>query len=94
MTESKPYSYSRYALQQFRKNKAALWSVYIMIGLLIVGFLSPFLANEKPLYIKYQQQIFFPAFTFKTYYTFKNENGKEEVQQIDLIKWNAFFQNK
>lgn len=79
--------FSVYAWKQFRQNKPALVSLYVMIGLLFIGFLSPIIANEKPLVVNYNHQIFFPAFTFKTYYNWKNETGKTETVQVDLVKW-------
>ena len=41
--------------KQFRKNKIALVSFYVLVALAMFALLAPLIANEKPLCIKYRQ---------------------------------------
>ncbi len=55
-------TYRQYAWKQFKKNKPALISFYVFLILISVAILSPFLANNKPLYMKYKGESFYPVF--------------------------------
>jgi len=59
---SKQLTYRQFAWIQFKKNKAALISFYILFVLFIIAIISPFIANDQPLYIKYHGERFYPAF--------------------------------
>ncbi len=48
----------------FKQNKRAFWSFILFFVIFITSLLAPFLANDKPLFLIYKQQIFFPAFEF------------------------------
>lgn len=52
-----------------------------------MAILAPVLANERPLYCRYQGVNLFPAFTFKHIYTIKKENGGEEILKLDATDW-------
>ncbi len=54
--------YWAYVKRQFKKNKTAVFSLYVAFFLGIVALLAPFIANEKPLVCKYHGSIYFPAF--------------------------------
>lgn len=84
----KDFSFKQYAWKQFKKNKPAYFSLYVLAFLVILALLAPILANERPLYMKYQGQTFFPAFSFKNNYHIKNSTtGIEENIQLDLAEW-------
>lgn len=68
------FSFSRSTWQQFKKNKASLVSLYILLGIVLIAILSPLLANKHPLYAKYNGESFFPAFT-----SLFSDNVKEVV---------------
>ncbi len=68
----KDFSFRKYAWKQFKKNKPAYFSLYILAFLLVLALLAPILANERPLYMKYQGQTFFPAFSFDNNDQIKN----------------------
>lgn len=81
------FSFKKYAWAQFKKNKPALFSLYLLIALILIAILAPFLANDQPLYCKYKGESFYPAFS-----TISNPNKKvvfEDGQelQFDLIDW-------
>ena len=80
------FSFQRYAWKQFRKNKAAYWSYKLLLVFIVLAFLAPFLANQKPLYCKYKGQSLFPAFSFKTQIDIKDPaTGSVETLKYDLI---------
>ena len=56
-------SYSAIVRRQFRKNRAAVWSVRILFVLFMVGMLADFIANEKPYYCLIDGKSYFPVFT-------------------------------
>ncbi len=68
--------------RQFKKNKLALLSLYLLIFLGIVGFLAPFIANDQPLYVKYKGETFYPAFT-----TYFNPTQTDSVQDPETQQW-------
>ena len=61
--EQKDFSFKKYAWQQFKKNKPALISLYILAALIFVALFAPIIANDQPLYCKYKGEKFFPAFS-------------------------------
>lgn len=74
--------FSEFAKKQFRKNRAAVWSLRVLIFLAVIALLAPIIANDKPLYCKYKGQTLFPAFSMK---------GRAEVSgetvQYDIADW-------
>src|SRR5580765_9040084 len=82
-----PFRFRRYAWEQFKKNKSAYVSLYILLMLVIIALLAPLIANERPLYIKYHGQNFYPAFSLKKIYAIADEQGKIEKIQLDITDW-------
>ena len=80
-------SFSKYALFQFRKNKPAIWSFRLLIALLVIAFLAPIIANDKPIYCKYKGTSLFPAFSFKSKIDITDANGRAETIQYDIADW-------
>ncbi len=54
--------YWSYVKRQFKKNKRALISFYIVLFMLFVAVFADFLANEKPIVCTYQGKTYFPIF--------------------------------
>ena len=50
-----------YVKRQYKKNKAAVASYYVILFLVFIAIFADFLANEKPLIAKYNDTIYFPA---------------------------------
>lgn len=48
--------------QRFRAQRAGRLAIRCLQGFLLIAFLSPFLANERPIYAKVDGYIFFPLF--------------------------------
>lgn len=54
--------YWPYVWRQFKRNKTALISMYVVVFLVVIAVFAPFLANEKPLVCKYNGETYFPVF--------------------------------
>lgn len=80
-------SYFTYAWKQFRSHKPALVSLYVLTFLVVIAILAPVLANEKPLYVRYHDQSFYPALSWKDQFVVVDKNGKEEIIQADIAEW-------
>jgi len=81
------FNFRQYAYKQFKHNKPAYVSLYILVILAFVAICAPILANEKPLYIKYKGETFFPAFSFKNNYYLTDSNGDTTKIQLDITEW-------
>ena len=71
---NKEFTFRKYAWHQFKGNKPGLFSMYVLIALLTLAILSPFIANQQPLYVKYAGETYFPAFK-----SLVNENYSDSV---------------
>src|ERR1051326_7580532 len=47
---------------QFKKNRVAVYALYVVYFLFAVAILADLLANDKPLFTKYNGEIYFPVF--------------------------------
>lgn len=93
MTTDNNFSFGRYAWEQFKRKKTAYLSFWIIMSLFAVALLSPFLANHQPLFVKYKEVNYFPAFSTlvnssKTD-TIHFKDGKFEVINFNDIDWRA-----
>jgi peptide/nickel transport system permease protein len=82
------FNFRKYSWKQFRRNKPALISLYVLLVFALIALLAPYLANERPLYAKYKGQTFYPAFTSETNYRFKDPQSGDSVNlQLDIADW-------
>ncbi len=49
-------------LTQFRANKRGFWSLWIFLALLIIALCANFVANDRPIILSYQGDLYFPVF--------------------------------
>ena len=49
-------------LKQFRANKRGFWSLWIFLSLLGVCLFAEFIANDKPMLVSFENQLYFPTF--------------------------------
>ncbi|MEE3038127.1 MAG: ABC transporter permease [Bacteroidota bacterium] len=90
--EQTNFSFKKYAWQQFKKNKPALYSLYILFALIIIAIFAPIIANDQPLYCKYQDKTFYPAFSTlinpsKVDSVLNQQNNIVEILQFDITDW-------
>lgn len=56
---------NRRRLQNFRANKRGYWSLWIFLALFFISLFAEFIANDKPLVLKYDGSLYFPVmFTY------------------------------
>ena len=61
------FSFKKYAWKQFKKNKIALVSLYILFLLILIALFAPYLANDAPLSVKHNDKTIFPAYKIEKY---------------------------
>lgn len=86
------FSFKKYAWLKFKQNKPALWSFRILVTIILVAILSPFIANEQPLYVSWEGNTLFPAFSTlndksKADSIWLNNSQKWEVIYYDRVDW-------
>ncbi|MDD5067957.1 MAG: ABC transporter permease, partial [bacterium] len=82
----KHFSYSRLVWNVFRKNKLAYSGIFVILFLFFVALFAPFLANNKPLIMRYNDRFYFPV--LKEYRTFYGIDLKEFCSRNSL--WALF----
>lgn len=50
--------------QKFKRSKRAYYSLLILVGIYFIALFSNVIANDKPLLVKYEGELFFPIFRF------------------------------
>ncbi|MFT4545050.1 MAG: peptide/nickel transport system permease protein [Bacteroidia bacterium] len=85
--EHKSFSFKAYAWAQFKKNKPAYFSLWVLGALAMIAIFAPIIANDQPLYAKYEGHTLFPAFSFKNNYELPLEDGSVKKIQLDIAKW-------
>jgi len=83
------FSFKKYAWAQFKKNKIALVSLYLLFALIFIALFAPYISNDRPLYAKYEGKTLYPAFASETRTdSIYNANGDfVQVLQYDITDW-------
>jgi len=76
----RPRGYWGIVLRQFGKNRVALAGLVVVLCLFIIAALADFIANDKPLVMKYRNQIYFPVV-------------KDYAVWFGVSRWESPFQN-
>jgi microcin C transport system permease protein len=53
---------TRRRLINFRANRRGFWSLWIFLGLFTITLFAEFVANDKPLLVRYDSRFYFPVF--------------------------------
>ena len=48
----------------FKKNRRAVWSLWIFSVLFILSLFAEFIANDKPILVSYRGELYTPVFKF------------------------------
>jgi microcin C transport system permease protein len=67
----------RRRLASFRANRRAFWSFWIFLALFLVAVSAEFVANDKPLVVRFQGELRFPVFSFYSEADFGGEFATE-----------------
>ncbi len=83
------FSFQTYAWNQFKKNRIALCSLYILGVLILIARFAPLIANNQPLYAVYKGVTMYPAFEDEnTTVEIKDpKTGEIEKLQFDITDW-------
>lgn len=81
-------------LQLFRANRRGAWSLWIFLALFAVSLFAEFIANDKPIILKYQDQYYFPVVRFYPETTFGGDFQTETdyrdatiAEKINKVGW-------
>ncbi|EES89263.1 ABC transporter permease [Helicobacter canadensis] len=79
----------------FKANKKAFYSLWIFLAIFIISLNAEFIANDKPLYIRYDNQNYFPIFKNYPETTFggdfESEANYNDPYLRDLINQKGFL---
>jgi microcin C transport system permease protein len=64
-------------LSQFRANGRGFWSLWIFLALFVLAMGAEFIANDKPLSVKFQDELYFPTFVSYPETVFAGADGFE-----------------
>src|SRR5207248_2816956 len=78
--ERQPENYWSIVVRQFRKNRLSVAGLIIVLALFGCALFADFIANDKPLVMKYQGSIYFPAV-------------RDYAVWLGLSQWPVEFQN-
>ncbi len=84
-------------LAQFKANKRGFWSLWFFIGLLAVAICAEFIANDKPILIQFENQLYFPTFVnypetafggdFETETEYRDPYVSELIEEKGWMLW-------
>ena len=87
---------TRRRIANFRKNRRGYWSFWIFLALLVISLPAEFIANEKPLLVRYEGAFYFPVFvsypesTFGGFYAetdYTDPVIREEIESKGWLVW-------
>ena len=83
------FSFQKYAWNQFKQNKIALISLYLLVVLVLIARFASVIANNQPLYAVYKGEVMYPAFSDeKTSIEITDPETLEiEKLQFDITDW-------
>ena len=73
-------------LNNFVKNKRGLYSFWIFFILFMISLFADFIANEKPLLIKYENEFYFPILHSYSETTFGGDFETEADYRDPFVK--------
>ncbi len=73
-------------LQNFRRNRRGYYSLWIFLVLFTITLLAEFIANDKPLLIRYESSFYFPIFNAYAETTFGGEFETETDYRDPYVK--------
>jgi peptide/nickel transport system permease protein len=74
-------SYFSLIVQQFRRNNLAVVGFWALIALVIIALAADFIANDKPIAIRYEEKLYFPVV-------------HSYLSDLKLARWPREFRNK
>ena len=81
---------TRRRIENFKRNRRGLISLWIFIVIFILTMFAEVIANDKPLLVRYNDQLYFPAFASYSETVFGGEFETEADQLLDFTESNPF----
>lgn len=53
-------------IRTFKKNKSAVWAMWILFAFVVLSLLTPFIANDRPIFVWYKGKAYFPMYQMYT----------------------------
>ncbi|MFJ3485316.1 ABC transporter permease [Pseudomonas sp. NPDC090202] len=77
---------ARRRFERFRNNRRGWWSLWLFCGLFIISLCGELIANDKPLVLSYQHQLYFPAFKRYTEQEFGGQLPFQPDYRSDYVR--------
>lgn len=77
---------NRRRLRNFRRNGRAFWSLVIFSVLFVVAMFAEIVANDKPIVVRFQGDLYFPAYNFYPETAFGGDFGTEAVYRDPAVQ--------
>ena len=84
-------------LANFRANRRGYWALWLFTALLVISLFAEFIANDRPLLISYEHQLYFPIFVtypetafggfFETEATYTDPEVKRLIEAQGWMVW-------
>lgn len=84
---------TRKRLRRFRQMKRAWWSLWILVVLYAVSLVAELWCNDRPLFLRYEGETFFPVFFFYPEDRFTG-NGKMSRPDYKNLRHSAAFRDE
>ncbi|MEO8529679.1 MAG: ABC transporter permease [Deltaproteobacteria bacterium] len=73
-------------LNNFRKNRRAVWSFWIFMLMFGIAMFAEFIANDKPILVKFRGEYYTPIFKFYSEQTFGGDFRTEAIYRDPEVK--------
>ena len=88
---------NRRRLENFKNNRRGYWSLWIFLALFLLSLPAEFIANDKPILVRYDGSFYFPVFfiypetafggDFETETEYRDPFAKELIEEKGWIVW-------
>lgn len=77
---------ARRRFERFRNNRRGWWSLWLFCALFVLSLCGELIANDKPLVLSYQHQLYFPAFKRYTEQEFGGQLPFQPDYRSDYVR--------
>ncbi|CAM3265519.1 ABC transporter permease [Paracoccus nototheniae] len=77
---------NRRRLRNFRRNGRAFWSLIIFSVLFVTAMFAEIVANDKPIVVRYQGDLYWPAYNFYPETAFGGDFGTEAIYRDEAVQ--------
>ncbi|MFN3277495.1 MULTISPECIES: ABC transporter permease [Paracoccus] len=77
---------NRRRLRNFRRNGRAFWSLVIFSVLFVTAMFAEIVANDKPIVVRYQGDLYWPAYNFYPETAFGGDFGTEAIYRDEAVQ--------